>query len=110
MIFMEEIQRKPILVAEVIRGVLENFEKSDLKQCGKIFLHWDEIIGEKLALHTRPESVRAKKLKVIVDSSEWLYEIHQNHEKQILENVQSWVGEETVKEIRYSVGETTREE
>ena len=100
-------ERKAASLKEVVKDVLTSLENSDLRKCGKIFLHWPEIVGGPLAQHTRPEHVRGKKLKVIVDSSNWLYEINRNLEKSILEKVQEWVGKETIQEISYHVGEVS---
>lgn len=86
-------------------SVLESLEKSDLKNCGKIFLHWAEIVGSSLACHTRPWQVRAKKLKVLVDSSDWLYQIQAMHEGEILKRVQDRVGTQTIQEITYVVSD-----
>jgi predicted nucleic acid-binding Zn ribbon protein len=97
-------ERKASSLKEVVKDVLTSLENSDLRKCGKIFLHWPEIVGGPLAQHTRPEHVRGKKLRVIVDSSNWLYEINRNLEKSILEKVQEWVGKETIQEINYHVG------
>jgi predicted nucleic acid-binding Zn ribbon protein len=96
---------KSASLKEIVADVLVSLEKADLRKRGKIFIHWPEIVGEVLARHTRPEHVRGKKLKVIVDSSNWLYEINRNLEQKILEKVQEWVGKETIQEISYHVGE-----
>lgn len=98
-------KRKPVHVSVAIQEVLSSLEQSDLRQCGKIFVHWAEIIGEPVASHTKPWQVRGKKLKVLVDSSDWHYAILSCFEKEILEKVQSWVGQDVVREIRYQVGE-----
>lgn len=101
----ERLRREPESLAKVIETVLESLEKSDLKKCGKIFLNWSGIVGDALAIHTKPGQIRNKRLIVRVDSSNWLYEIRKNLDRQILEKVQSAVGKETIEEIRYIVGE-----
>jgi predicted nucleic acid-binding Zn ribbon protein len=102
----ESRERKAASLKEVVKDVLTSLENSDLRKCGKIFLRWPEIVGGALAQHTRPEHVRGKKLKVGVDSSNWLYEINRNLEKSILEKVQEWVGKDTIQEISYYVGDS----
>lgn len=95
---------KVAAIGEVVQDVLGSLEKSDLKKCGMIFIRWPEMAGETVASHTRPLSVRGKKLKVVVDSSDWLYEITTKYEKEIFKRVQALVGSETIQEIRYQVG------
>jgi predicted nucleic acid-binding Zn ribbon protein len=100
-----EIKTKPSKISDVVRQVLENLERSDLKKCGKIFVHWKEIVGEQLTCHTKPFSMKGKKLIVHVDSSNWLYEITHHFEKDILKKVQEFVGLGIIEEIHYKVGE-----
>lgn len=100
-----EIKTKPSKLSDVLRQVLENLERSDLKKCGKIFLHWKDIVGDALACHTKPFGVKGKKLTVHVDSSNWLYEITHHFEKDILKKVQAFAGSGTIEEIHYKVGE-----
>ncbi len=97
--------RKLIHVGVILKDVLGALEASDLQQCGKIFVHWAEIVGEPVASHTRPWQVRGKKLKVVVDSSDWHYAILSCFDKEILAKVQAWAGKDAVREIRYQVGE-----
>lgn len=98
-------ERQPVPLAQALREVMDAMEKADLKKRGTLFMHWPEIVGRALALHTKPYSVRGKRLTVSVDSSDWLYEINAVFEKKILENVQQRVGADIIEEIRYKVGE-----
>ncbi|MBI1870756.1 MAG: DUF721 domain-containing protein [Chlamydiae bacterium] len=101
---LERKKREPTHVGKVIEDVILSLEQADLKNHGKIFFHWKEVVGDAIASHSRPYQVRSKKLKVFVDSSDWLYEITKRHEKEILEKIQSLVGKEVVKEIQYQIG------
>lgn len=107
-IHRSEEPRKAKAIGQILVDVLESLERSDLKKCGRIFLHWQDIVGTSLALHTRPFSMRAKKLRVCVDSSNWLYEIRTGLEKMILEKVQAYAGEDVVHEIQYQVGDLSQ--
>lgn len=47
---------------------------------GKLLEHrlqrrWSSIVGDQVAAHTRPESIRFRKLYVIVDSSVWIQQL-----------------------------------
>lgn len=100
--------RKARAIGQILVDVLGHLERSDLRKCGIVFLHWKDMVGDSLALHTQPVSIRGKKLKVAVDSSSWLYEIRTSFEKMILEKVQSYAGPDVIQEIMYQVGDMNK--
>ena len=97
--------REPELLSGIVRQVIEGFENSDMKQIGKIFARWKELVGHPLSLHTLPYKVSRKKLLVLVDSSSWLYEIRTQWKDEILQRVQALVGKDLVKDVVFRVGD-----
>ena len=41
----------------------------------RVFGQWEKIVGKVIARHARPQSVRGKRLSVIVDSNAWMQQL-----------------------------------
>lgn len=106
--FREDVHRKkrePEALAGIVKGVLEELERADLKAVGVLFSRWKEMVGEPLNLHTFPHKVSRKKLHILVDSSSWLFEIKTQWKDEILRRVQEKVGGQVVKDLIFTVGQ-----
>ena len=65
---------------------------------------WPAIVGEHVAAHTRPESIRFKKLHVIADSSVWVQQLA-FLKPSLLESINTAAGTLIVADIVLRVGE-----
>jgi hypothetical protein len=65
---------------------------------------WPAIVGEHVAAHTRPESIRFKKLYVITDSSVWIQQLA-FLKPAMLESINTAAGSPIVTDIVLRVGE-----
>lgn len=65
---------------------------------------WPAIVGEHVAAHTRPESIRFKKLYVIADSSVWVQQLA-FLKPSLLESINTAAGNPIVADIVLRVGE-----
>jgi hypothetical protein len=65
---------------------------------------WAVIVGEHVAAHTRPESIRFKKLYVIADSSVWVQQLT-FLKPSLLESINTAAGSPIVTDIVLRVGE-----
>ena len=70
-------------------------------QCA-VFERWNEMVGEILSQKSWPVSVRDRVLLVRVSGSVWMQEL-QMQKRQIMERIWDLVGEEEVKDIRWTV-------
>ncbi len=66
--------------------------------------HWPEIVGEPIAVHTRPDHIRFKKLYVVVQNSVWLQQLT-FLKPALLQKVNAMAGEPLVSEIVLRMGE-----
>jgi hypothetical protein len=74
----------------------------------KLQRHWPVIVGEHVAAHTRPESIRFKKLYVITDSSVWVQQLT-FLKPSLLESINTAAGSPIVTDIVLRVGEVEHE-
>jgi hypothetical protein len=65
---------------------------------------WPAIVGEHVAAHTRPESIRFKKLYVIADSSVWVQQLA-FLKPSLLASINTAAGNPVVTDIVLRVGE-----
>jgi hypothetical protein len=65
---------------------------------------WPAIVGEHVAAHTRPESIRFKKLHVIADSSVWVQQLA-FLKPSLIESINTAAGSPIVADIVLRVGE-----
>ncbi|HKN87653.1 MAG TPA: DUF721 domain-containing protein [Nitrospiraceae bacterium] len=69
---------------------------------------WPAIVGQHVAAHTRPESIRFKKLYVIADSSVWVQQLA-FLKPSLLESINTSAGSLIVTDIVLRVGEVLHE-
>ena len=64
---------------------------------------WPEIVGEPIAIHTRPDQIRFKKLTILVHNSVWLQQLT-FLKPVLLQKVNVMAGEPLVTEIVLRIG------
>ncbi|MCF6283943.1 MAG: DUF721 domain-containing protein [Candidatus Hydrogenedentes bacterium] len=64
----------------------------------EIWEHWPDIVGEAVAKHARPKSIKDLQLRIEVDSAVWMHKI--NYRKwQILKRINKLARKELVSDI-----------
>lgn len=82
----------------------------------RVFLFWDEIVGNKIGCVARPEVVKGDVLWVLVPDSMWMQQLHLQ-KINILEKLNKRLGEDsknltgfskipTIQDIRFKIGQT----
>lgn len=66
---------------------------------GWVTSHWDELVGPKIAQHTRVEMIKDKKLFITCDSTAWATNLRMM-QKQILQVIAEKVGPNVIAEMR----------
>tara|TARA_B100000315_G_C14545687_1_gene573104 strand:+ start:1146 stop:1499 length:354 start_codon:yes stop_codon:yes gene_type:complete len=64
---------------------------------------WDEIVGEPISSHTRPDTIRFGTLHVVVDSSAWLQQLT-FLKPELIRKIENHTEEGTVKDIVFRLG------
>ncbi|MBL7071513.1 MAG: DUF721 domain-containing protein [Candidatus Omnitrophica bacterium] len=91
-------------IENVIKSVFNKINEDANPTIDEIVKAWKEAAGEKAARHTRPASLRKKRLVINVDCSSWLYELTLK-KKDLLSALQKKAGEDKIKELQFRIGE-----
>ena len=73
-------------------------------QQSQAFHLWPNIVGQDIARHAQPVSLRNGILIVAVDHPIWLQELARYHKPLILQKVQERVGKKAVRDINFRIG------
>jgi hypothetical protein len=95
-------------IASALDDIAQRFGLSVSLLEHKLQRHWPVIVGEHVAAHTRPESIRFKKLYVITDSSVWVQQLT-FLKPSLLESINTAAGSPIVTDIVLRVGEVEHE-
>jgi predicted nucleic acid-binding Zn ribbon protein len=75
----------------------------------RVFGQWEKSVGPVIARHARPQTVRGKKLTLVVDSPAWMQQLSLL-KPEILEKVNRNLGKGAIKEITLRLGEVESRE
>lgn len=92
-------------IKDILKGVFEQLQTPEKTIRGKLVNHWQEIVGEKIAAHTKPLLTEDRKLIVWVDQSTLAFELRQRYQTSLLKRTQALLGQEAVREIKFYVGQ-----
>lgn len=73
----------------------------------RIAREWADIVGEQVAAHTRPESIRGRRLSVLVDHSLWMQQLS-FLKPDLLRRIRVHTGGETVQDLVFRIGDLSR--
>jgi len=89
---------------DVIKGIIGNLEKKKESKDNKVIAAWKNVLEKDAWKHTKPVSIVAGRLIVNVSDSSRLYELTLKR-RDILNNLNKEIGEKSIKEIRFKIGE-----
>jgi predicted nucleic acid-binding Zn ribbon protein len=92
-------------IGEILEKVLKKLGLERRAREARIAQEWGRIVGERIAMHSKPVALRGKTLIVHVDSSVWLSELSQFFKDKILEQVRGELGEKRIGDIRFRIGD-----
>lgn len=99
---MTRAKRPPLKQAEAISGLLKqvlgNAGYNDQLPRYQVWLAWDKIVGEQIALRARPIRIRDKTLEVLVDHPVWMQQL-QMLKPQILKKVHAQLPDCDIQDI-----------
>ena len=75
----------------------------------RVLGQWEKAVGAVIARHARPQSVRGRKLTLVVDSPAWMQQLSLL-KPEIMEKVNSTLGKKTINDITLRIGEVESRE
>ncbi len=70
----------------------------------RIFSEWERTVGQAIARHARPLSLRGSKLMLVVDSPAWMQQLSLM-KPELRDKLNAGLGKESVREIALRLGE-----
>jgi hypothetical protein len=95
--------KKPQSLRLILEKTLKNLEIDVPLKTYSILGAWDEIVGESVAEHSHPRSIRNRILFIDVTHPTWMQQL-QFLKPTLLEKVNAFLGEPLIQDIRFKVG------
>ena len=88
----------------IVKSVIAGIEKKEKEELNIIEM-WGKAVGKKAARHTRPVSLKTKKLIVNVSDSAWLYKLTLE-KKALIKNFNGGLGKRgKICELQFKIGD-----
>ena len=87
-----------VLIGRAVQKLLQKFAIEKPVRQHEVFFQWEEIVGEAIARHTKPEEIKFDKLYIRVDSPVWRNELV-FQKGQILDKINQRLKNAQIKEI-----------
>ncbi len=98
--------KKPQSIQSILEKTLKTLEIDVPLKTYSILGVWNEIVGEPVAEHSKPRSVRNRILFVDVSHSTWMQQL-QFLKPTLLDQVNDFLGEPLIRDIRFKLGKVT---
>jgi len=95
--------KKPQPIRSILEKTLKALEIDTQIKTHSIFISWKDIVGNSIALQTRPRFIRNQILFLDVSNSVWIQQL-QFLKPTLLEKINNFLGETFIKEIRFRLG------
>jgi len=94
---------KPKPIGSILEQTLKALEIEVPLKTYSIFWAWKEIVGEPIALQTKPRSIRSQILFIDVSHPTWMQQL-QFLKPTLLEKINGFLGEPHIQDIRFRLG------
>jgi hypothetical protein len=95
--------KNPKPIRSILEKTLEALEIDVPLKSYSIWGAWKEIVGESVALHTQPRSIRNRILFIDVSHPTWIQQL-QFLKPTLLEKINSFLGKSPIQDIRFKLG------
>ena len=89
---------------EALKATLRKFGLKSKIEEARIFKHWEEVVGQRVALHTKPVVIKNRTLFINTSSPTWAHELNYI-KKDIIDEINHFLGRKVIIEIRFQSGE-----
>jgi predicted nucleic acid-binding Zn ribbon protein len=97
------MMKKPIPIRSILEETIKGLEIELPLKTHSIFGAWRNIVGEAVALQTRPRAIRNRILFIDVSHSTWMQQL-QFFKPTLLEKINAFLGESLIDDIRFKLG------
>lgn len=87
-------------IGSIIEDVIKKMDIRRKMNISNIFNRWEEIVGAEICKKAKPERITRGILYISVTTSTWANELSLMSE-QLIKKINSFIGEEVVKNIRF---------
>ena len=95
--------KKPKPIGSILEKTLKALEIDVPLKTYSIWSAWGDIVGESVALHTQPRSIRNRILFIDVSHPTWIQQL-QFLKPTLLEKINDFLGEPHIQDIRFKLG------
>jgi len=95
--------KKPKPIGSILEKTLKALEIDVPLKTYSIWSAWGDIVGESVALHTQPRSIRNRILFIDVSHPTWIQQL-QFLKPALLEKINNFLGESPIQDIRFKLG------
>jgi predicted nucleic acid-binding Zn ribbon protein len=99
--------KKPQSIGSILEKTLKSLEIDIPVKSYSIWGAWKEIVGESIALHTQPRSIRNRILFINVSHPTWMQQL-QFFKPNILEKINHFLKEPLIQDIRFRLGKISQ--
>ncbi|MBI5181381.1 MAG: DUF721 domain-containing protein [Nitrospirae bacterium] len=102
-------QRPMARISDVLLKIAQKFDIEIRLFEHTISRRWEEIVGGRIASHTRPDVISYRILTVYVDSPAWMQQLTFLKDD-IIKKINKVIGRQIVKDIRFRIGDVAKNE
>ncbi len=101
-------ERQLTKISDVLLKIAKKFDLEIKIVEQTINKNWTKLVGERIASHTKPDTVSYRKLLVHVDSPAWMQQLMFLKED-IIKNINEAAGRQIIKDIKFQIGNVTKD-
>lgn len=92
-------------IKNILPSVLLNLQETGDNEKSKLYNEWKNIMGPRIAAHSKPSLTPSGVLYIWVDQSTLAFELNQKYKPTIKKRVEAVLGEGTVSSVYIRVGQ-----
>ena len=92
-------------IKDLLPGIIANLQTPEKQNRGQLINEWPALVGSKIAAHTKPTLRKNGELCIWVDQAPLAYELSQRYGQVLLSRVQTSLGKEIIKSLKFYVGQ-----
>jgi predicted nucleic acid-binding Zn ribbon protein len=98
---------KPAPLGGILQKALEASSIDVDLNLHRLWERWMDLVGPTIAENARPAAIKGRLLLVHVSSAPWMQQLHYLKDE-LIEKLNSALGKESVKDIRFKIGPITK--